>query len=172
MRDIPCYILVTYPVHTSTSFSHQDSLCKPTQPLASIQVSLHMGLGNKAAEFSYLKTLLVRESQIRDRGYIKCGRCKGHVTERSGRGLLRHTLIHIYIYIYIYICNICIHTYIYTCICRNDHIRIYIYRQNFVCISIYIHMYQIYLRTYFIHICMYTHTYTCTHKYIYIYIFI
>ena len=44
-----------------------------------------MGLGSKASE-SYFKTRLVRKTQIRDRGYVTCGRYKGYVTERQGVG--------------------------------------------------------------------------------------
>ena len=47
---------------------------------------LHVGFGNKGSEFSYFKTWLVREAQIRDRGYVTGGRYKGYVTQRLERG--------------------------------------------------------------------------------------
>ena len=57
-------------------------------------VSLHVGFG-KSSEFSYFKTLLVREAQIRDRGYVTGGRYKGYVTERPLCGTPPYIYIHI-----------------------------------------------------------------------------
>ena len=50
-----------------------------------------MGLGNKAFDYSYLTTWLVREAQIRDRGYVTCGRYKGTWGAGPRQPPLRHT---------------------------------------------------------------------------------
>ena len=106
------------------------------RPLASIQVSLHMGFGNKASEFSYFKTWLAREAPIHDRGHATCSRYKGYVTEHSGRGPRQppfavHPCTCVYIYIHI---SIYIYIYIYTHICIYTYIIIYIYIYRCMCV--------------------------------------
>ena len=73
---------------------------------------LHVGFGKKGSDFSYLKTWLVREAQIRNRGYVRGGRYKGYVTERSGRGP-RQPPFAAHPYIYTYMTSLCTHVYIY-----------------------------------------------------------
>ena len=89
-----------------------------------------MGLGNKASEFSYFTTWLVREAQIRNSGYVTRGHYKWYVIERPGHGprqppFAAHCRIYTYIYTYIYVYSIYIH------ICMQAHIiykfMIYIY---------------------------------------------
>ena len=98
---------------------------------------LHVGFGNKGSEFGYFKTWLVREAQIRDRGYGTCGRYKGYVIERSGRGPRQppfaahpHIDIHANIYIRIYThmhLSMSVYAHVHDIqMCSHIHISIYI----------------------------------------------
>ena len=66
----------------------RDSLCMLLQANMTTGMDTawhHVGFGNNGSESSYFQTWLVREAQIRDRGYVTGDRYKGDVTDRSGR---------------------------------------------------------------------------------------